>query len=94
MMVAVVEVAPDVVTAKLAVEFPAITLTLAGTVAEELLLFKATEIPPLGAGALKITVPVDEFPQGTLAGFSDTADNTAVAMLGVMLSGAVTYAPL
>jgi hypothetical protein len=92
MVAVVVEITVVVVSVKLALEFPAITLTLAGRVAEELLLFKATDIPPLGAGALKVTVPVDEVPPVTIVGFSDTAD--IAAMLDVMASGAVTLAPL
>ena len=94
-MVAVVEVVTAVVvTTKVAVEYPAATLTVAGTVAEGLLLLKTTDAPPLGAGLLKITAPVEGLPPGTLVGFSDTADSTAAGVLGVILSGAVTFAPL
>ena len=91
-MVAVVEeVTAFVVTVKVAVELPAVTLTLAGTVADELLLDNAIEMPPVGAGALKVTVPVEGLPPVTVVGFSDTEDN---ATAGVMVSGAVAFTPL
>src|SRR5437773_12457823 len=58
-----------VLTVKLGlVPFPA-TVTLAGTVATlVLLLERATTAPPLGAGALSVTVPVEELPPVTLVG--------------------------
>jgi hypothetical protein len=43
---------------KLALELPAGTVTVAGTLAaEELLLVSVTEAPPVGATALRVTVP-------------------------------------
>jgi hypothetical protein len=47
-------------------------LTEAGTVAAALLLDNITETPPLGAGAVNVTVPVDAPPPATLDGLSDT----------------------
>src|SRR5207247_9209412 len=45
------------------------TVTLAGTVATlVLLLERATTAPPLGAGPLSVTVPVEELPPVTLVG--------------------------
>src|SRR5437899_11692828 len=45
------------------------TVTLAGTVATlVLLLERATTAPPLGAGPLSMTVPVEELPPVTLVG--------------------------
>jgi len=46
-----------VVTVKVPVVAPAATVTDAGTVALVLLEDNATEVPPLGAGPLKVTVP-------------------------------------
>ena len=64
---------------------PVATATLAGTrAAVVLLLERATCAPPAGAGPLNVTVPIDEFPPTTLAGFSatDESDGDAVLLLG------------
>lgn len=54
---------------------PAATVTLEGTVVTEAsLLESATCAPPDGAGPLRVTVPVDEFPPVTFVGFSDSED--------------------
>ena len=91
----IVEVVDDVtvvvVTLNVAVVLPADTVTPVGTVAEELLLESATEIPPAGAAALRVTVPVEELPPVTLVGLSDNEDSAAA---GVMPSDAVWLAPL
>jgi hypothetical protein len=48
---------------------PAATVTLAGTRATVVLLLESTICaPPVGAGPLKVTVPVEKFPPTTLAG--------------------------
>ena len=44
---------------------------LSGTVAEPLLLERLTRMPPAGAGALSVTVPVEGFPPVTVVGFSE-----------------------
>src|SRR5437660_6301960 len=61
-----------VVTAKLALLAPAGTVTLAGTAATlGLLLERETTAPPVGAGPLRVTVPVEDCaPPTTLVGFS------------------------
>lgn len=82
----VVELTDVVVTVKFAVALPAATVTLAGTLAEELLLDNATETPPVGAAALSATVPVEELPPVTDAGLSDTEDS---ATAGLIVSDAV-----
>jgi hypothetical protein len=75
-----------VVTVKAAVVLPAGTVTLAGTVADELLLDKVTEMPPVGAATFKVTVPAEELPPMTKVGLSETEDK---ATAGVIVSSAV-----
>lgn len=53
-----------------ALAFPAVTITLAGTVAAALLLERATDAPPLGANWFSVTVPVVDAPLLTVVGFS------------------------
>lgn len=49
---------------------PAATVVVAGTVATAVLLLdREMEIPPLGAAAVKLTVPVEDEPPTTMAGF-------------------------
>ena len=65
-----------VVTVKVALVAPAGTVTLNGTVAAVELHERETDPPPVGAGALKVTVPVDEAPPTTLVGLNDTVERT------------------
>ena len=74
-MVTVVDEATALVlTANVAVVAPAAIVTLEGTLAAPLLLESATCAPPVGAGPLNVTVPVEEFPPATLAGFSESEE--------------------
>ena len=71
---------PVVVTVNVAVVDPDDTVTLAGVVAEVLLSESVTTMPPLGAGPLKVTVPVELVPPRTVVGFMATEDRlTATA---------------
>ena len=77
-----------VVTVKVALVPPAATVMLAGTVATPVLLLESVTIaPPLGAGPLSVTVPVDGLPPVTLVGFS--ASEEIVGAGGVTVSEAV-----
>lgn len=74
-MVAVVLPLPFVVaTENVADVFPAAIVTEPCTVAEPEVLTKETTSPPVGAAELTVTVPVEDFPPTTVAGFnfSDT----------------------
>ena len=77
-MVAEVDAATALVlTVKVALELPAGTVTLEGTLAALLLLEIVTCEPPAGAAALSVNVPVEDCaPPITLGGFnvSDEAD--------------------
>jgi len=88
-IVTVVELATAwVVAVKIAVVFPALTVVFAGTVAAAvLLLLSDTVMPPAGAGALKVTVPVAGVPPVTLDGL--TLTEVRVAAAGVTVRPAV-----
>lgn len=80
-----------VVTAKIAVLAPAATATEVGTVATDALLpVRFTTIPPAGAAALSVTVPVADPPPNTEVGFSVTPARVRV---GVMLRFEKTESP-
>jgi hypothetical protein len=66
------EVTALVVIMKLALVLPAGTVAFAGTRATEVLLLdNDTTIPPLGAGPLSVTVPVEVFPPTMVEGLED-----------------------
>ena len=75
MLTAVDVVTEEVVIGKFALVAPAGTVTLAGTVTAAELSDNVTAVPPEGAAALRVTVPVEEFPPTTLVGFSDSAES-------------------
>jgi hypothetical protein len=58
---------------KFAVVAPPGTVTFAGTVIALEFSDRATTVPPLGAAALKVTVPVEALPPITLDGLADRA---------------------
>jgi hypothetical protein len=74
-----------VVTVKLALEEPPGTVTLAGTLVAVEFSLSDTTAPPLGAGPLKVTLPVDELPPVTLDGLTETADSDAAGVPSVTL---------
>jgi hypothetical protein len=90
--------------AKVALVDPCATDTPAGTVATALLLDRETAKPPAGAGDVSVTVPCEEVPPVTLAGFTANAESVAGGGGGGGGGGGVTvsvalravppYAPL
>ena len=66
----------EVITAKVALELPAATRTLGCTWAAGLSLDSATLTPPVGAVPLRVTVPVELLPPGTLVGLKLSDDKT------------------
>ena len=78
-----------VVTVNVADLAPAGMVTLAGTTALVLLDVKVTAEPPVGAGPLRVTVPVEDIPPTTEVG--DTAMDVRDAALTVKT--ALTDAP-
>lgn len=86
-----------VVIGNVALLAPCATVTLPGTVAAAVLLrASVTAKPPVGAGAVSVTVPCDAFPPVTLVGLTDSAERDAAnggADGGVTVSDAVRVAP-
>jgi hypothetical protein len=81
-----------VLTVNIALLAPAATVTFAGTVAAAVLpLERETAAPPVGAGPLRVTVPVEGDPPITLIGLS--AIDESVAEPGVTVSKAVLVPP-
>ncbi|MDD2310838.1 MAG: hypothetical protein PHH91_14780 [Desulfuromonadaceae bacterium] len=61
---------------KVALTFPAVIVTVVGTLTDDELSLNDTTTPPLGAGALNVTVPWDVEPPLTVVGFNERALNT------------------
>ncbi len=80
-MLTVVEAATALVlTVNVALVAPAATVTLDGTLAAVVLLLESvTTAPPDGAAPLNVTVPVEEFPPVTLAGFTESEERVTDA---------------
>ncbi len=82
-----------VLTVNVALLAPAATVTLKGTVAAAVLpLERETAAPPLGAGPLSVTVPVEGDPPITLIGLSAIEESVAEPC-GATLSEAVMVTP-
>ena len=95
-MVTVVDaVTTLVLTVKVAVVAPAGTATLEGMLAAALLLESATCAPPVGAGPLNVTVPVEDCtPPIKLVGFSVSEESVgAGGGAGVTVSEADLVTP-
>jgi len=80
-MLTVVEAATALVlTVNVALVAPAATVTLDGTLAAVVLLLESvTTAPPEGAAPLNVTVPVEEFPPVTPAGFTESEERVTEA---------------
>ena len=76
-------------TVKLAEDAPAAILTVEGTVALETLEDKVIDMPPVGAGPLRLTVPTEGVPPTTIAGVIETPDGDG----GLIVSFAVSVTP-
>ena len=73
---------------------PPSTVTLAGTPAAALSLESITCAPPVGAGPLNVTVPVEDWaPPATVVGFSVTDESVGDAWAGKTVSEVVLVAP-
>ena len=81
-----------VLTVNVALLAPAATVTVAGTVAVDVLLLeRETTAPPVGAGPLSITVPAEGDPPVALVGFSVSEERVRAG--GSTVSEAVLVAP-
>lgn len=91
---AVEDVTDVVVTVKVALVWPPGTLTKDGTVATAvLLLLSSTARPPVGAGAVSVTFPVEALPPVTLAGVSVSEESVGPDGAGFTLMVFVRVSP-
>ena len=80
-----------VVAVNVAVVAPAATVTDAGTCAAAVLLeLKLTTAPPVGAGPLSVTVPVEEVPPSTVPGLTLTLPSAAADAVTVSVAVLLT----
>jgi hypothetical protein len=78
-----------VLTVKLALVWPADTVTLDGTVATDVLLLESVTVtPPEGAAAERVTVPVELFPPLTRVGLRVSEESVTPPVAGLMVSEA------
>src|SRR5215510_8635617 len=78
MLTLVLAATAKVVTPKVAIEAPATTVTLEGTAATDgFALLRLTTAPPLGAPAVKVTVPCAALPPTTEVGLTLKAERLA-----------------
>jgi hypothetical protein len=90
----VVVVTDCVLTVKVALVLPPATVTLEGTVATEVFeLDRVTTVPPEGALALRVTVPVELLPPLTLVGFRINEETVGLELPGLTVKLADTVAP-
>lgn len=85
---------PVVDTVNVAVVWPAATVTELGTVAEELPLDRATDVPPVGAAPERVTVPVDAFPPNTEVGLNVSETRVAGFIVKVAVCGTLFRVPV
>lgn len=79
-----------VVAVKVAEKFPAVIVTVPGTVTAALPELSVTVVPPVGAAVEVVTVPEEEVPPMTVVGFNATV----TVLLASTVSVAVELAPL
>ena len=73
---------------KVALVAPLNTVTLARTVATEVLsLVSVTAVPPVGAGPLKVTVPWEVVPPKTVVGLSESESRAGGVTVRVAVLG-------
>ena len=90
---AVAVVTDEVVTVKVLLVAPAGIDTFVGTAVVLELSESETNVPPLGAAALSVTVPVEELPPRTLLGLNVTEVSVGPIGGGVTLIGLFTIVP-
>ena len=83
-----------VFTTNVAVVFPPLTVTFAGTSALEEVLDNVTAIPDVGAAPLSVTVPVDGEPPVTVAGLTDMESKIAGLTVKVELADVTPNLPV
>lgn len=72
---------------------PDATVTVEGTVALELLDERVTTVPPLGAGLVRVTVPVEEEPATTVVGERVSDDSLMTLSSSAATQPLMTGAP-